>query len=410
MNTNLPHPLCPEVGVIALVPDRWGSEWEPRHLVLSRLATYFHVVWVNYPYTLRNMFSAPWRTNGSANHSPRPSGLQLYQPEFWLPLAGRPQWLGRLTSRQRLRRARRLLLAQGCSKVVLYVWRPEFADSLQHLECDLSVYHIDDEYSFSPVETEISPPERTLLQSAGQVFIHSPGLLAKKGNFNPHTEFVPNGVNYEAYAAPGPEPADLKSIPRPRIGYTGFLKQVLDWQLLLALSDRHPQWSFVFAGGARPHPAILTDLEQMERRPNVHLLGRKATSELTRYPQHFDVCIMPYRMDDYTRYIYPLKMHEYLAGGRPVVSAPIRSVTDFSAVISLATTVDEWSNAIERALSPDENTPARTAERQSVAREHDWDALVSRIARTIAQRLGTELPPSALAKRSQAPSLSCALR
>ena len=101
---------------------------------------------------------------------------------------------------------------------------------------------------------------------------------------------------------------------------------------------------------------------------------------------------MPYRLDDYTKYIYPLKMHEYLASGRPVVSAPICSVEDFSHIIGIAGSPQEWSNAIEHALSDEENSPARRSLRQRVAREHDWEVLVDKIARTISRRLGMNFP------------------
>ena len=71
----------------------------------------------------------------------------------------------------------------------------------------------------------------------------------------------------------------------------------------------------------------------------MHFLGGKPSKSLGAYPQHFDVCLMPYVIDDYTRYVYPLKMHEYLAGGRPVVSSPIRSVEDFKHVHCLVRTL-----------------------------------------------------------------------
>jgi len=85
-----------------------------------------------------------------------------------------------------------------------------------------------------------------------------------------------------------------------------------------------------------------------------------------------------------------LKMHEYLASGKPVASAPIRSVEEFRDVIAIANTREEWSRAIDNALSPQENTPGRCARRQEVARQQDWDVLVDRIAGTIARRLGIE--------------------
>jgi len=92
-------------------------------------------------------------------------------------------------------------------------------------------------------------------------------------------------------------------------------------------------------------------------------------------------------VDDYTKYIYPGKMHEYLASGHPVVSAPVRSVQEFKDVIAIANSTTEWSKAIASSLSAGENTPERRVARQSVAREYDWERLVDRMAHTIAARL-----------------------
>ena len=128
--------------------------------------------------------------------------------------------------------------------------------------------------------------------------------------------------------------------------------------------------------------------------PNVHFLWEKPVDHLGGYPQHFDVCIMPYLMDDYTKYIYPLKMHEYLASGRPVISSPICSVEEFRDVITVSGTCSEWTHAIERAISPGQDTPAQCSKRQEVAREHDWDILAARIASTIAARLCIQIAGS----------------
>jgi glycosyltransferase involved in cell wall biosynthesis len=392
INMNHPQPLLGKVGIIGLVPDLWDPHWQVRHHVLSRLAGYFSVVWMNYPRAWRDLSSLYVRN--SKDGPALPDGLQIYDPGFWLPRFGRPPWLAHFTLRQRLNRARNLLRARGCTRLVLYIWRPEFAGALEEMEHDLSIYHVDDEYSFSPTEVEIPPAERRILESAGQVFIHSPELMRRKGGFNPNTELVPNGVDYRLYATSTPEPEDLRSIPHPRIGYVGYLKRMLDFPLLLELSTRHPQWSFVFVGPKRPHAGVDDAIQQMSQLPNVHFLGGKRTELLGAYPQHFDACIMPYRVDDYTNCIYPLKLHEYLASGKPVVSAPIRSVIEFGNVITIASNYQEWSDAIERALSPEEQDKQgrRRAERQRVAQQHDWDGLVDKIARTIARRLDLHIP------------------
>jgi glycosyltransferase involved in cell wall biosynthesis len=381
-------PVWSDVGVIALVPDDWGPQWQPRHQVLSRLAAYFHIAWMNPPHRWRDCFSPNLGRKDAKDCTPTPAGFEVYRPEPWLPILGRPAWLAHFTSGQRLKRVAARLRACGCTKLVLYIWRPEFAGAIEEIQHDLSVYHIDDEYSFSSIEKEISPLERRLLESVGQVFIHSPALFRKKGGVNPNTEFVPNGVDYKLYATPVPEPEDLRNIPHPRIGYVGRIKNVMDWNLLLELSATHAQWSFVFVGPKAPHPEIDGVLEVMSRRPNVHFLGGKPTQGLGGYPQHFDVCTMPYVLDDYTKYIYPLKMHEYLASGKPVVSAPICSVQEFSHVVGIARNHEEWSSLIGYALAGEENAPARLTMRQQVALEHDWEVLVAKIAGTITHRLG----------------------
>jgi glycosyltransferase involved in cell wall biosynthesis len=363
-----------------------------RHHVLSRLARYFHVVWMHQP-GWRESVSGLYRPRvHSSDYPSKPEELHVYEPNFWLPRLGRPDWLAQLTSRRRFRQVTDLLRARGCTKLVLYLWGLEFADALGQIPHDFSIYNISDEYSFSATEVPVSPAERSLLESVGQVFIISPALMEKKGRFNPNTKFVPAGVDYWKYATPVPEPDDLRSIPHPRIGYLGHLKRMLDWSLLLELSATHPQWSFVFVGPKSPHSEIDEALQQISRHPNVYFLGGKPAHRLGEYTQHFDVCIMPYRVDDYTKYIYPGKLHEYLATGKPVISTPIRSVEQFRNVVAIAADREEWSRAIERALSEEENAADRRAERQRVAREHDWGELVDGIARTIARHVGVDIP------------------
>jgi hypothetical protein len=200
-------PVLSDVGVIALVPDCWGPQWQLRHQMLSRLARYFHVVWVDYPPRWRESLSALGsRRPAGKDAAPTPANFEVYRSEFFLPRLAPASWLGNLVSRERLKRASARLRARGCKRVVLYIWRPEFADAIHQTSYDLSVYHIDDEYSFSATEMEISPVERGLLESVGQVFIHSPAMMRKKGGLNPHTESVPNGVDFELYATPVAEP------------------------------------------------------------------------------------------------------------------------------------------------------------------------------------------------------------
>ena len=382
--------FLPDIGVLALVYHEWSSNWMTPHHVLTRLAQYFRVVWMNPAHEWRETWAGR-RASTDATGLVTSPGFSVQNAEVWLPNLYYPQWLAHFTFDQRLRRARRLLVNQGCRKIILYIWHPQFKRSLLSIPFDLSCYHIDDEYSFSNVERSLDKDEAHLIETVDQVFIISPGLLEKKGMINPHTAFAPEGVDYNAYATPVAEPSDIALVPRPRIGYTGVLKKQLDWPLLLHLTQQHPEWSFVFVGPQAPHREIVDAFQELSRRRNVYFMGAKSVHDLTAYPQHFDACIMPYRADNYTKYIYPLKLHEYLASGRPIVATHIRSLHEFAGIISLADTSDEWSAAITAALDPKANTPECRTQRQAIAQKHDWQFLVEEIAMTIGRRLGQQV-------------------
>jgi glycosyltransferase involved in cell wall biosynthesis len=182
----------------------------------------------------------------------------------------------------------------------------------------------------------------------------------------------------------------MAHIPYPRIGYTGWIKKQLDWSLILDLTKNHPEWSFVFVGPQSPHPEIADVINSLTKRHNVYFLGAKSVAELAAYPQHFDVCIMPYRQSFYTQYIYPLKLHEYLASGRPTVGTRIRSLEDFGDVVMLAETSDDWHRALRRALEPDASVESAALKRQQVARKYDWNTLTQNMAEILCHRLGPE--------------------
>lgn len=389
----MPH--LPDVGVLALVPERFGVQWTSRQQVLTRLGRYYNVLWMN-P-------AQPWRE--SRNSGPLiPSGaapdaglaFEVHPPEPWLPLFYSPAWLDRLTDTARLRNARRRLVGLGARRIVLHLWRPSFAPAFDRVAYDFGLYHMVDEYSFSDRDMPISERERACLERSDGVIIHSPGLMEKKGALNPATVQIPNGVDFAAVTAPGPEPEDLVDIPHPRIGYCGRLMRQLDWDLIGALAERHPQWSFVFAGGAAPHPDVEAVLGTLGARPNVHLLGTKQTRELVRYPRHFDVCMMPYRITAYTNCIDPLNLHEYLASGRPVVGTGIRTLRDFENVVQIASGVDAWTAAIGSSLA---EAPESASPRIEVARRHDWDRIAHRVAAVMARGLASELKAASMRSR-----------
>jgi glycosyltransferase involved in cell wall biosynthesis len=374
------QPRYPDVGVVAFVPERWSPHWASRHHVISRLSQAFHVVWVNPPHDRGGILKRALDHRSQPVVTEVSPGLTVYTPEFWLPILYRDTPIAHRLAKLRVTRARRLLTARGCKRIVAYLWRPEFARVLDDAKWDAECYHIDDDYAFSDDEVSLDPAEVRLIQRVDEVFIHSPGLLARKGHLNPHTTYVPLGVDFRAFSTPVAEPPDLAAVPHPRIGYAGHLKMHLDWPLLRALAERHRDYSFVFVGGREPHPEIEPEIAALAQLPNVFFLGEKATRAVPGYVRHFDVGIMPYRMTPYANLGSPLKLHEYLAAGLPSIGIPMRTLLEFEDVVTLCSGLEAWSEAIVAAVAPEAKQEDRIEQRRARAKEYDWEILVGRIA------------------------------
>jgi hypothetical protein len=143
-------PFIPEVGVVALVPDRFQGAWQPRHQVMTRLSRYYPVAWLEPPPSWRQVLGrGPSTGKGDGLGAPAPPGMTVLDPGVRYPRFYRPAFLDELTARARLKAAVQDLRRRGCRKVVLYLWRPQFLADLDRVDHDVSCYHIDDEYSFS---------------------------------------------------------------------------------------------------------------------------------------------------------------------------------------------------------------------------------------------------------------------
>ena len=353
---------------------------------MSRLASRWPVAWLE---PSRHWREAPIAFHGHQAPVPAPEhpGLFIHPAEPWLPWTDGARRLRGALLAVRATRAAAHLRKLGCRKIVLYLWRPEFSGALGASHA-FSVFHIDDDYAFQPTLPPPDPHEVRLIHRVGLVVVASPGLMDRKGRLNPNTLFLPNGVDFANYAKVRPCPNDLAVIARPRLGYAGFLKPQLDWGLLLAVAQYRPDWSLVLVGGANPVLENDPSFQALRRQANVAFLGHRPTVDLPAYVQHFDVCLMPYQRTEYTDCIYPLKLHEYLAAGRPVVATPIRSLLEFSAVVRLANGPMEWVEACERALAAPADHAARSGA-VATAREHDW----SRLTETLALRIESGVVP-----------------
>ncbi len=374
--------------IVCFSPDpSWNHLWRNRHQMMTRLARRNKVLFVEpTPYLRPVVAQGPRAWLRSTFYSPTPN-LWVYRSPNRYPISGKPP-LRDLTFALRKRHLRRVLARLGMENPILWVFRYDLGEMIGHLDEKLLIYHAVDEYtayvpphgSHAATHQRILQMERAIMQQADLVFVTSHTLLENKRPYNENIFFVPNGVDYEHFAAPPANlPPDAAAIPGPRIGYAGAINEKLDIDLLIAIARARPDWNLLLIGPILfKQPDALAELQAF---PNVHFLGRKEVDELPAYMHACDALLMPYAHNRWTENINPLKLYEYLATGRPIVSTDIPAVRDFHDVLHIEDNVEAFIHAIHQAL--EETDPGKREKRRAVARQNTWDQRIATISSVI---------------------------
>lgn len=267
------------------------------------------------------------------------------------------------------------------------VYLPTWAPIVESFPRARRIYHCVDAYAENPgVDRErIDALERRLLRSVDVVLAVSEPLRARLAAIHPDVRLAPNVADVERFAAGGPAPAEMETIPRPRLLYLGNVAGYkIDLPLLAEIARARPAWSIVLVGPVgRGDPA--TDLAPLAELPNVRLLGERDREVAPAYVSAADVCLLPLRVHASTANSSPLKTWEYLASGKPIVATPIPAVADVTEqgwVIAARGTA-EWIAGIETALA--ESASGADA-RRAAAMEHGWPARIREIETLIDSR------------------------
>ena len=216
----------------------------------------------------------------------------------------------------------------------------------------LVVYDCMDELSmFRGAPASIQILEEELLRVSDLVFTGGVSLFEAKRSLHKAVHAFPSGVEAEHFGSARSfqdDFAENASLPRPRLGFAGVIDERMDLNLVDEVARQRPDWQLVMIG-----PVTKIDSASLPARPNIHWLGRKEYADLPKYFAGWDVALMPFALNDSTRFISPTKTPEYLCAGLPVVSTPIRDVVrpyGNLGLVRIAETPEQFILATEQAL------------------------------------------------------------
>jgi len=320
---------------------RWGFVFQrPQHL-MSRFARDRRVFFVEEP-EYREVAHPQMQTSVCPK-----TGVRVTTPYL-------PDWMRDTDSIETLRTLLAdLIVRENIRDYVAWFYTPMALDFADGIEPDVTVYDCMDELSlFRGAPPRLVENERELFRRSDLVFTGGTSLFESKRHHHSHVYAFPSGVDVDHFlrARSIREPLhEHAQMSRPRIGYAGVIDERMDIPLIREIAERRSNWQIVMIG-----PVVKIDPAALPHRDNVHWLGMKSYSDLPNYFAGWDVGIMPFAMNESTRFISPTKTPEYLAAGLPVVSTPIKDVVKPYGELGLARiayNADEFIVACEQAMA-----------------------------------------------------------
>lgn len=242
------------------------------------------------------------------------------------------------------------------------------------------VYDCMDELSlFKFAPPALIEAEAELFRCASVVFTGGQSLYDAKRRSHSNVWAFPSSIDaahFNKARSIKDLPSDQQDIPHPQLGYIGVIDERINIELIKEVAEKRPDWQIVMIG-----PIVKISEEELPKLLNIHYLGMKKYDELPAYLAGFDVALMPFAINDSTKFISPTKTPEYLAAGLPVISTAIRDVVrpyGEQNLVAIAETSDEFINAAEEMLS--ENRTEKIARADSFLRQTSWDKTWRRMA------------------------------
>ncbi len=358
---------------------RWDFVWQRPQQLLSRLAQQHRVLFVEEPLAATEDL-APHLEIFPGKDAPNVTVVRLVQP------VQENRWIGHgdpLTQDTYTNLLIDYLMTAGYDNPILWLYTPMASNFVTEIKPRLLIVDVMDQLSaFKGAPPTLLMREETLLHDADIVFTGGASLYKAKLAFNSSTYLFPSGVDVEHFSQAAtrenfPVPAEFADLCAPIIGYFGVIDERMDLELLAYLAKNRPGWNIVLIG-----PVIKITQEELPQAPNLHYLDMKTYEQLPAYLAYFDVTIIPFAVNESTRFLSPTKTLEYMAAHKPIVSTPIKDVIDlYGNVVRVATYPEDFIRHVEAALS--EDVGWRLPAENKLLAENTWDTIAQRIGQII---------------------------
>lgn len=368
--------------VVCIGPTAWsGVVARPQQLMRRLAARGERVLYVDPPVTVLAPLKAPelrrrWSAPGSRLR-PAEQNVWVLEPPLFLPFGNRHRGVNRLNQRRLAVALRRAMAELGFRAPVLWTYLPGSADLAAQVPHRSLCYDcVDDHAAFTGLldPAVVRAMEDELLRRADVVLATAEALHRRCAAVHPGAALVPNAVDFEHFLAAtreGPVPPEVAALPRPRVGFIGALGDWIDLPLLARLASAHPKVPVVLVG------PVLTAVTALRGIPNVHLLGPRPYRSLPDYLRGFDICLNPFRINELTVGVNPIKLYEYLAAGKEVVSTDLPEVRAFADVVHVAADAGTFVTMVGEILAGRRGHPL--AAKLAVAQAHSWEERLARI-------------------------------
>ena len=272
-------------------------------------------------------------------------------------------------------------LLKNSSPEVGWFYSAAFSPLLTDFKFDTVVYDCMDELSlFKGAPQELITQEKFLLSEAHVVFTGGKSLYESKNKNHQNVYCFPSSVDRKHFSTALDNieiPEDLEKIKTPVIGYLGVIDERINLSLLQETAQLQPNMSFVMIG-----PLAKISEGELPREKNIHYLGMKSYDVLPNYLKGFDIAMMPFALNDATKFISPTKTLEFMAAGKPIVSTAIRDVVrDYSHCIAIIDTAKDFAGTLEELWRI--SIPDYTEKYEDILQNTSWDATANQMTKKI---------------------------